>query len=75
MSKAHGTVMDRNPLPLNQDYGSYDGAQILVARIKDYWLRRGYDVTTIKVVADMANRSDRDSRYNVRSGMIGGQPC
>lgn len=74
MSKKFGTVTDAMPLPLSQDYGSYEGAGVLADRITAYWRQRGSRVPAVMVVDDRSNRSDRDRRYNIRSTMIGGWP-
>lgn len=50
-----------------------NGAELLSAAIKAYWLERGYDVDVRLVPAPFATQL-RSGRYDVRSDMRNGLP-
>ncbi len=62
------------PLPLNRDYTTYDGAQVLAERIRAYWTRRHGLPPKVVVMPAVLGLSERNTRYDIRSGMIGGWP-
>lgn len=57
-------------LPLDTDYLTKDGAQILAQTIRSYWSQRGHDAKVF-VNREPFNASER---WVVRSTMSGGRP-
>ncbi len=55
------------------DYCSNDGASRLQSLIREYWRKKGYDVS-VELVHQGFVSTMRSSRFDIRSDMVNGMP-
>ncbi len=58
---------------MNGDFCNQDGARKLKAKIEEYWMERGFDVSINLVEAGFVPAM-RSARTDVRSNMVNGMP-
>ena len=60
--------------PNQHDFCDKEGAELLVALIKNYWARNGYPDIQLKVCEAGFTAPMRSCRFDVRSTLVNGLP-